>query len=104
MRYREERAIYMIKPEYLLEDVVRALRKLGFSPALEELGRGWLIEAFKSGRHVKAWLKSERRVLPGLEVFGLVPVSHLRVEAEGPEEFVRELRRRLEIELLRCLG
>ncbi len=104
MRYQEERTIYMIKPECLLEDVVRALRKLGFSPALEELGGGWLIEASKSGRHVKAWLKSERRVLPGLEVFGSVPVSRLHVEAEGPEGFVRELKRRLEIELLRCLG
>ncbi|RLI36809.1 hypothetical protein DRO60_05280 [Candidatus Bathyarchaeota archaeon] len=104
MRYQEERTIYMIKPEYLLEDMVRALRKLGFSPALEERGEGWLIEASKSGRYVKASLRSEKRVLPGLEVFGLVPISHLRVEAEGPEGFVQELRRRLEIELLRCLG
>ena len=104
MRYQEERVIYMIKPEYLLEDVARAMRKLGFSPTLEGRGESWLIEASKSGRHVRALLTSEKRVLLGLEVFGLVPVSRLQVEAEGPEEFVRELRRRLEIELLRCLG
>ena len=105
MRYSEERVIYMIKPDYLLEDVARALRKLGFQPALEERGpNAWLLEASGSGKFVRAVLESEKRVIAGLEVLGPIYVTRLRVEAEGPEDFIRSLRRRLEVELLRCLG
>ena len=104
MRHEEERTIYMIKPGLLLGDVIRALRKLGLNPLLEEKPGGWLLEAAGSGRHVRVLLTSETCRLRGREVFGPVPVSRLRTEAEGPEEFVRELKRRLEVELLRCLG
>ena len=76
MRYEEERTIYMIKPEFLLDDVVRALRKLGLNPLLEEEPGGWLVEAAGSGKHVKILLTSEIRCLKGLEVFGPVPAAY----------------------------
>jgi len=104
LRHEEERTIYMIRPTYLLDDVVRALKKLGFEPSLREEEGFWLLEARGPDRHVLIRLESEERVVPGLEVLGPIPVSRLAVRAEGPEGFISALRYRLEVELLRCLG
>ena len=94
----------MIRPRYLVQDITRALTKLGLRPSVEEKGSSWFIEGSGEGRHVKIILKSYERVVPGLEVLGPIPVSQVRVLARGPEEFISALRYRLEVELLRCLG
>ena len=104
IQYREERTIYMIKPEYLLEDVIRALRKLGFEPSLSEEGGAKIVKARGPGKHVELLLRSEEKVIPGLEVLGEIPITHISLSAEGPEDFITSLRYRLEVELLRCLG
>ena len=102
--HREERIIYMIKPIYLLQDLTRALRKLGFEPLMSSEEGLWVLEGASRGRRVLLKLESHEEVVPGLEVLGEVPVSKLTVEAEGPGEFIKALRHRLEVELLRCLG
>ena len=102
--YREERVIYMIRPVYLLQDLTRALRKLGFEPLMSGEEGSWVLEGASGGRRVLLRLESHEEVVPGLEVLGEVPVSKLTIEAEGPGEFIKALRHRLEVELLRCLG
>ena len=102
--YREERTIYMIKPAYLLEDVLRALRKLGLDTSLAGEEGLWTIRASSGDRRVRASLASHRAVVPGLETLGAIPITRLSVEAEGPPEFIEALKYRLRVELLRCLG
>ena len=94
----------MIGPRYLIQDLTRALSKLGLRPSVAKEGESWSIEGSDEGRHVKITLTSYERVVPGLEVLGPIPVSQVRVVAEGPGEFISALRYRLEVELLRCLG
>jgi len=94
----------MIRPRYLLQDITRALAKLGLEPSVNKEGNSWSIEGSGRGRHVRIVLTSQERVVPGLEVLGPIPVSRVKVVARGPEEFISALRYRLEIELLRCLG
>ena len=103
-RYSEEREVWMIRPGYLLDDLSRALRKLGLRPELRGRGGSWTMRASGGGVEVSIGLESETRVMRGLEVLGPVPVSRIRIEAVGPGEFIRALRRRIEVELLRCLG
>jgi len=102
--YEEERTVYMIEPRFLLQDLTRALRKLGFEPSLAEEGGSWLLQAASAGRAISIRLESTEEVVEGLEVLGEIPVSKIVVEASGPEDFLRALRYRLEVELLRCLG
>ncbi|RLI09944.1 hypothetical protein DRO33_06105 [Candidatus Bathyarchaeota archaeon] len=94
----------MIKPAYLLEDVLRALRKLGLDTSLAGEEGLWTIRASSGDRRVRASLASHRAVVPGLETLGAIPITRLSVEAEGPPEFIEALKYRLRVELLRCLG
>jgi len=103
-RYSEEREVWMIRPDFLLDDLSRALRKLGLEPEVRGRGGSWILRASKEGVEVSIGLESEARVIRGLEVLGRVPVSRIRVEAVGPGEFIRALKHRIEVELLRCLG
>ncbi len=94
----------MIRPRYLVQDITRALTKLGLELSMGKEDDSWSIEGSGGGRHVKITLRNEECVVPGLEVLGPIPVSQVRVVARGPEEFISALRYRLEVELLRCLG
>ncbi|HDI00992.1 MAG TPA: hypothetical protein ENF78_00970 [Candidatus Bathyarchaeota archaeon] len=102
--FHERRIIYMIRPKYLLEDVLRALRKLGLEPSLRSEAGSWLITAEGPNCSVEIVLRSEEKVVRGLEVLGRIHITELTVSAEGPGDFIEALRYRLEVELLRCLG
>ncbi len=102
--YREERTIYMIKPKFLLEDLMRAFEKLGLNPELTGGGGFWLIRGSSDDKKATIELESSLEIVEGLRTLGPIPVSRLSIRAEGPPEFITAFKRRLEVELLRCLG
>ena len=102
--YREERTIYMIKPEFLIQDLLRAFDKLGLHPELSGGGGAWLLKGSSGDGSARVELTSTYELVDGLHTLGPIPVSKLDIYAEGPEDFIRAFKRRLEVELLRCLG
>ncbi len=102
--HEEERIIYMIRPIYLLQDIIRALERLGLKVQVSGQEGAWNLSASGEGKEVRISMDGEERVVEGLEVLGPVPVSHVRIRARGPPGFISALRYRLELELLRCLG
>jgi len=102
--YEEERIIYMIKPEFLLQDLLRAFRKLGLDPELTGGGGSWLLRGSSGGREAVVKLVSRQEVVEGLQTLGRIPVSRLSIQARGPGDFITAFKHRIEVELLRCLG
>ena len=102
--YREERTIYMIKPEFLIQDLLRAFDKLSLHPELSGGGGAWLLKGSSGDGSARVELTSTYELVDGLRTLGPIPVSKLDIYVEGPEDFIRAFKRRVEVELLRCLG
>ena len=102
--YREERTIYMIKPEFLVQDLLRVFDKLGLHPELSGGGGAWLLRGSSGDRSARVELTSTYELVEGLRTLGPIPVNKLDIYVEGPEDFIRAFKRRVEVELLRCLG
>jgi len=102
--HEEERIIYMIKPRFLLQDLLRAFEKLGLNPRLTGEKTSWLLEGSSGDRRARVELISREEVVKGLDTLGPIPVSVLSIHVEGPEDFITAFKHRIEVELLRCLG
>ena len=102
--YKEDRIIYMIKPEYLAEDALRILHKLGISPSVSRREGLWDISGYGSEGWVGISIRSSRKILPLLRSFGPMYISEVKVRAEGSKDFLNSLRYRLNIETLRGGG
>jgi len=101
----ERRIVYLIPPHTLLEDVKRIFK--GSSIDIEEVKvekSSWQIIGTKDGALIKAALSFTIKRINELMIFGDIPVSELEVYSEGNESLNRNLKRRMEIGLLRAAG
>ena len=102
--YEEERTIYMIKPEFLIQDLLRAFKKMGLVVELIEGKGSWLLKGSSRNEKAVVELVSTYKIIDELRTLGPIPVSKLLIRLEGSENFIKAFKHRLEVELLRCLG
>lgn len=103
--YKDDRIIYFIPPNHLVEDIKRLLDK--YKIIIEDFKKEnneW--KFFGKFKNNKIFIKisSQKKKIPMLKVFEDLTVNEISLRIEGEKNFINEFKNGFEISLLRCLG